>query len=178
MNNSFIVPAKTIIEIARLLQDEPCHIQAEKSTVFFSFANIRVFCRVLKGVFPEFRKVIPSKFVSEIQFESRLLRDAAERISLFSSSTDSSSTVNLEFEEDILNIHSRSDIGFGREELKVAHEGEDISISFNSRYLTDVFKMIEGDKTVTMKLSGPLSAGIINEKDDDDFLYLILPVKV
>jgi DNA polymerase-3 subunit beta len=177
IKGSFIIPARIAIEIARLMQEENCHIQADKNTVFFAFDNIRVNCRVLEGNFPNFRQVIPEKFVTEVQVDSKALRDAADRISLFSTMNDTSSTIHLEIAENVLTIHSRSDIGFGREEIMIRQEGEDINISFNSRYITDVFKVIDGDE-VSIQLSGQLSAGVMREKEDEDFLYLVLPVKV
>lgn len=174
---SFIIPSKIAMEISRLIQDSPCHIQAEKNTVFFTFENIKINCRVLDGNFPNYRQVIPQQYVTTIQAESKKLRDSAERISLFALSNDSSNTINLKVSEGALTIHSRSDIGFGQEEMEVEHNGEDLNIAFNARYITDVFKVIDGDKVI-IQLSGQLSAGIMQDPGEKDFLYLVLPVRV
>ena len=177
IKGSFIIPSRIASDISRLVQDGVCHVQADNNTVYFTFDNIKINCRILEGVFPNFRQVIPEKFITEIQVENRLLRDAADRIALFSTSNDTSSTINIEINEGVMSIHSRSDIGFGREEFPVEHNGEDISIAFNSRYITDIFKVTDGNE-VNLKFSGQLSAGIMRDKEDDDFIYLILPIKV
>jgi DNA polymerase-3 subunit beta len=174
---SFIIPARIAQEVTRLIQDGVCQVNVSRNVVFFAFENIRVNCSVMEGSFPNFRQVIPSKFVTEIEIKNDVFRDAVDRISLFAAANDSSSTIAIEISEGLLSVHSQSDIGFGREEFSVEHEGEDIKINFNSRYITDVFKVIEGDH-VEIKLSGPISAGIIREKADEDFVYLVLPVKV
>jgi len=174
---SFIIPARVANEVSRLIQEESCRIRADRNTVFFTFDNIRMNCRILEGSFPDFRQVIPKNFITSLKVESKLLRDAAERISLFSTSGESSSTIHLEVEEGSLYLHSRSDIGFGREEFTVVQEGENIRIAFNARYITDVFKVIDSEE-VDIRLSGQLSAGVMREKEDDHFLYLVLPVKV
>jgi len=174
---SFIIPARMAVEAARLIQEDVCLIQADNNTVFFSFDNIKINCRRLNGAFPDFRRVIPENFITSILVDSKLLRDATERISLFSSSSDSRNTIFFDVREGMLSLHSRSDIGFGREEYPVEHEGEGLEIVFNSRYIIDVFKAIDGEK-VFFQLSGQISAGIMKDTEDDHFMYLVLPVKV
>ena len=176
ISTSFIIPAKTAIEISRLIQNDDCHVLFEKNTVLFSFENIRISCQVMKGIFPNYQQVIPDRFITSLYVDNKTLRDATERISLFSSSGDTSSSIHLEITDGTLSLYSQSDIGFGREDFLVEHEGENLTISFNSRYITDVFKVIDGDR-ISFELTGQLSAGIMKEKDQNDFLYLLLPVK-
>ena len=176
MKGSFILPAKTTIEIMRLMQNDVCVVKAEKNTIYFAFDNIKISCRVLNGSFPNYRQVIPSSFVTTISVNGAATRDVTERIALFATTNELTSTINMEISDNTLTIHSRSDFGFGREELGVTQEGDDMRISFNSRYISDVFKAIDGEN-IKMRLSGSLSAGIINDEEDADFMYLVLPVK-
>jgi len=174
---SFIIPARIASEIARLIQSGDCIVQAEKNTVFFSFDQIKISCRVLEGTFPNYRQVIPGKFITTIQVDVRTLRDVAERTALFAVTGETSSTIHLDIAEETLSVYSQSDIGFGREEIAVTQVGDDLKIAFNARYLTDVFKVMEGEKA-DMQFSGQLSACVMREEGDPDFLYLVLPIKV
>ena len=174
---SFIIPARLATEIARLIQNDDCIMQAEKNTVFFSFDQIRISCRVLEGTFPNYQQVIPGKFITTMQVDSGALRDITERTSLFAASGETSSTIHLDIADRVLSVYSQSDIGFGREEISVQQDGEDLKIAFNARYLTDVFKVMEGDKA-EMQFSGQLSACVMREEGDQSFLYLVLPIKV
>ncbi len=174
---SFIIPAKTAIEISRLMLNDACSVKAEKNTVFFAFDNIKISCQVLQGSFPNYRQVIPTAFITSLSVNGSSLRDVTERISLFATSSEASSTIHMEITDDILSIYSRSDIGFGREEIAIAREGDDLKISFNSRYISDVFKAIEGEK-LRVRFSGQLSSAIITDEEDGSYLYLVLPVKV
>jgi len=176
-NASFIIPARIAAEIARLIQSDDCIIRVEKNTVFFSFDQIKISCRVLEGTFPNYRQVIPGKFVTSIKVDSNLLRDTTERTSLFAASGETSSTIHLDIEDGALSVYSQSDIGFGREEIEVLQDGDNLKIAFNARYLTDVFKVMEGEKT-DMQFSGQLSACVMREEGDKNFLYLVLPIKV
>ena len=174
---SFIIPARITAEISRLMQNDACTVKAEKNTIYFAFDNIKISCQVMQGNFPNYRQVIPSNFVTSLRVDGSVLRDVTERIALFATSSEASSTIHMEIADNTLSIHSRSDIGFGREEIGVGQEGDDLKISFNSRYISDAFKAVDGDN-VSMRLSGQLSAGVITEEGDGGFLYLVLPVKV
>ena len=176
-NGSFIIPARIGSEITRLILDDHCHVRADRKTVYFTFDNINICCRMMEGNFPNFRQVIPKTFVTSLRADSKSLKDTTERISLFSATGESSSTINMEIANHTLSIHSQSDIGFGREEISVEQSGEDMNISFNARYITDVFKAMDGE-TVDIQLSGQTSAGVMKEIEDEDFLYLILPIKI
>lgn len=173
----FIFPAKTAMEIARLIQEEDCRVQVEKNMVFFTFENIKINCRILEGQFPNYRQVIPTQFKTKVQTNTKLLQDCTDRISLFSLAGDTSNTIHLEVQDQSLTVHSRSEIGFGQEEIPIEHLGEDLKIAFNSRYLTDVFKVIT-EENITMEFSGSLSAGVLRIPDNENFLYLILPIRV
>lgn len=174
---SFIFPARTAMEIARLIQDEDCQVQVDKNIVYFTFENIKINCRMLEGQFPNYRQVIPNQFKTELQADAKTVQDSVERISLFAISGDTSNTIHLEVKDMAMTIHSRSEIGFGKEEIPVEQNGEDMKISFNAKYLADVFKILDAEK-VNISLSGPLSAGIIKIPENDKFLYLVLPVRV
>jgi DNA polymerase-3 subunit beta len=176
-NGLFIFPAKTAIEIARLIQEEDCRVQVEKNMVFFSFENIKINCRILEGQFPNYKQVIPAQSKTKIIADAKLLQNCVDRISLFSLSGDTSNTIHLEIFEQALTIHSRSEIGSGKEEISIEHQGEELKIAFNARYLTDVFKVID-ESSIAIEFSGPLSAGVLRIPENNDFLYLILPIRV
>ena len=79
-------------------------------------------------------------------------------------------------EENII-ITSNSQLGKVREELNVNLQGESIQIAFNSRYLLDVLKNIDGDEVVLEMTSG-VSPCVIKCKNTDNSKYLVLPVRI
>ena len=174
----FVIPAKIAGEIARLLLDSPCRVQVEKNLVFFSFEQIKIHCRMLEGQFPNYRLVIPSQFSTELVFDVKPFYHSVERISLFALDSEVTNSINLDVKENgEIVLHSRSEIGAGRETIKGDIKGDALQIAFNARYLADVFKVTEGER-MEMKLSGPLTAGIMRVPGEENFLYLVLPMRV
>ncbi len=177
-NFSFIVPARIMSELVRLVidEDELLFVSVTKNQVSFMSANIRLVCRLLEGQFPNYRQVIPTQFKSKIRCKTKQLQESLERISLFSMHNDNSNTINIKIDDITMVVSSKSELGQGYEQIGIELEGEPVNISFNARYLIDVLKNVEAE-IVTIEFTGPLSPGIVRPADSDNFLYLILPVR-
>lgn len=174
---NFIIPAKMMAELARLMyEDEICYIGVTKNLSSFKFSNIRIICRLLEGQFPNYRQVIPSLSESKIKTQAKRLQEAVERISLFSIINDKNYTVNFKIIDNYIVISSQSELGYGYEKISIDLEGEPLSISFNAKYLSDVFKILDSEM-ITMEFTGPLSPCIIRPSESDNFVYLLLPVR-
>ncbi len=174
---NFIVPAKILAEMARLIQDdeEICYMSIAKNLATFVISNIQIVCRLFDGQFPNYKQVIPAQYTLKIKTNTKLLQEAVERISLFSLN-NSSNTIQVKIEKNILTLFSQSELGKGYEQIQIESEGEPVEIAFNYRYLLDVFRVLE-DENLTIEFTGPLSPGIIRPVQSDTFLYLILPVR-
>jgi DNA polymerase III subunit beta len=70
-----------------------------------------------------------------------------------------------------------NEVGDSRAELDAAVEGSEIQIAFNARYVLDALSVVECDQ-VELKFDGPLSPGLIKQPSSDDYLYVIMPVRV
>ncbi len=175
---SFIVPAKMLSEVARLIyeDDETCYICLYKNLVSFTIANIRIICRLLDGQFPDYKQVIPVQYKTKALIKVKNLQNALDRVSLFTMSNDNSNTIHINVENNLITASSQSELGQGYEQLNIETEGIPVMISFNARYLLDVFKILESE-TATIEFTGPLSPCIIRPTENDNFLYLVLPVR-
>lgn len=175
---SIIIPGKMLSEVARLIYDdeELLHIKLTKNLAVFTIENIRIMCRLLDGQFPNYRQVIPSQYNSFLRIKTKNMQEAVERVALFTMSNDNSNTLNIKVEENLMIISSQSELGKGYEQINVEFEGEPIIISFNARYLLDVFKIIEAEN-MSIEFTGPLSPCIVRPDQSENFLYLVLPVR-
>lgn len=176
---SFIIPAKMLSELARLIIDEEeiCYINITKSLASFTLSNVRIICRLLEGQFPNYRQVIPGQYKSKIFISSKRLNEAVERIALFTMINDNSKSIQMNIGENTLTISSQSDLGQGYEQIKLELEGEPVKIAFNSRYILDVLKVIDTE-TISLEFTGSLSPCIVRPVEEDNFLYLLLPVRI
>ena len=67
--------------------------------------------------------------------------------------------------------------GSATEELEVAYQGDSIEIGFNSAYLLDITRQIEGDQA-SFSMADSASPTVMREADDPSALYVLMPMRV
>ena len=90
------------------------------------------------------------------------------------------SYVKISVEDQFLSISSSSVNGKVFDEMDCVHEGSDIEIGFNCRYLINSVKVSEGEN-IKLSLKSPTQAITIEateESDDFKYFYMILPVRM
>ena len=90
------------------------------------------------------------------------------------------SYVKIKAEDNVLTLSSSSVNGRVLDEMDCDHEGGEIEIGFNCRYLINSVKVAEGEK-ILLSMKSPTQAITIEplEKDDEfNYFYMILPVRM
>ncbi|SJZ79680.1 DNA polymerase III subunit beta [Selenihalanaerobacter shriftii] len=174
--NKVIIPSKTLSELSKLINsDEEMKILVTDNQILFEFSNITIISRLIEGQFPNYNQVIPNDSTTEIKVNKKELLNATKRASLFVK--DNSNIIKTSFKNNKLIIESTgSKVGESYEEINTSQQGENTEIAFNANYLIDVLKVIKNDQ-VLIKLSGGLSPGVIQESNNDDYIYVIMPVR-
>ena len=74
---------------------------------------------------------------------------------------------------------SRRDVGGESELIAGEYRGEatEVDIAFNSRYLSDGVSALEGDE-VRVEVVDSFKPSVIRAEGHDNFLYLLMPVRV
>ena len=91
------------------------------------------------------------------------------------------SHVKLQLEEGLLKVLASSAAGSTYDEIEIAHEGTDILIAFNHRYLIDTIRACETEN-IRIALSSPLTSVNIEPAEDEENanedLFMLLPVRM
>ena len=74
---------------------------------------------------------------------------------------------------------TRQDVGGEAEHIEGSFVGnaENVDIAFNPRYLTDGVSAMEGDE-ITVDVIDGLKPSVLRAEGQEDFLYLLMPVRV
>lgn len=179
---SGIIPAKTMSEIYRLLkeEDELLTIRYNNSQVAFQFGSVYLISRLIDGQFPNYKQVIPQSCETKVYIKVRELLDAVERASLLSRDTSGINIVRFNIGEkdgnSTLKIAQVSEIGKISEQIDIEMEGKEVGISFNAKFLLDALKVIDSEE-ILFELSGSYSPGVMRPLNDQNYLYLVLPLR-
>ncbi len=176
--NKFLVPAKSLRELQKILKDDEGEVMIYPldNQLVFSFSHVYFVTRLLQDNYPDFRRVLPSSFLTKIVVDKDILEDIVGRASLVCDSE--SNAIRVKVSDDMVKVKASSEQGNMEDELKaVVKEGEDIDILMNVKFLGDVLKVLNSD-TIIIEFSGKEAPCVIRPSTESGFLYLVLPIKV
>ena len=178
--STIIIPRKALNLLKATLPTENAEVSLDfnGSNAFFKFGNIRMTCRLIDERFPDYENVIPASNPIRMTINRAEFLGSLKRISIYANKT--THQVRLKITGSELQV-SAEDLDFSNEaneRLSCEHEGEDIEIGFNARFLVEMLSNLDAEQ-IRLNMSAPNKAGIIVpiEKDkNEDILMLVMPV--
>ncbi len=172
-----LIPFKNISEILRVFGESATTLKVcfNKNQISFSSDNVYLTSRVIDGVFPDYRQIIPKTSGTNAVLLKQDLLNALKLSNIFS---DKFNQVNLKIspKEKIFELSSaNNDIGENKTYLDAALTGENIELGFNYKYFLDCLQSITTD-SVSIKFSGAASPLVVSPVSDTSFIYLIMPM--
>jgi DNA polymerase III, beta subunit len=175
---SAVIPGKTLSEVGKILlpEEEEVSITFTPNHILFSIGKTKVISRLLEGEFINYRQIIPEEYKLRVRVDSKLLLDGIERASLLARE-GKTNLITMDIKGDSMVITSNSQLGNVQEEVPIILEGENLQIRFNSKYFIDVLKVVDTEE-VYLELSSSVSPCILKTTEDNDYIYLVLPVRL
>ncbi len=173
-----IVPRKLVSELRKLIDEsgDEVAVDLSESKIRFSFDDAIVTSKLIDGTFPDYQRVIPAGNDKVMEVNCKSFADAVDRVSAISS--EKSRAIKLAISDNTLVLSASStEHGSATEEVEVDYRGETLEIGFNSAYLLDIARQIEGD-TARFTMADAASPTILGEANDDSALYVLMPMRV
>lgn len=171
-----IIPVKTLLEVSRLDLSDDINFCITENKIIFYLDDVTIYSNLIRGDYPPYERVIPSSYESFFKIERRELMSSIERAQLFSREKDGTSVVRWVLEGNVLHIYTESESGNVKEHLKVYQEGEDVDIAFNTKFILDALKAMKFEE-LEITLNGAMGPCIFKPQTNDEYLYLILPLR-
>lgn len=183
-NIKTIVPAKTALEIVRLLQigknqsgEKNVRLWVSDNQIAIRYGNFELTSRIIDGNYPDYTQIIPENFKTKAVFDKDLMINRIKAASLFT--TEGVNSVSFDFNVSQKNIAVSSmstQKGEHSSEFDAELEGEENSILLNYRYVLDGVQNIDGEEIV-FKMNNADSPCLFSEKDKDKYLYIVMPIR-
>ena len=173
-----IIPRKTILELQRLLEDidDPLKIDIASTQVKFQFGQVELVSKLVEGKFPDFQRVIPKGYKNHFTIGRDEFQRALQRAAILTS--DKFKGVRFMIAPGQLKIVStNADQEEAQEELEIAYDGDTIDVGFNVTYLLDVLANLKID-FLQVSLGDANSSALITIADDDEFKYVVMPMRI
>jgi len=181
IDRKMIVPARTIGEVIRLLSagDEATDIKisATDNQVSFKINETYIVSRLIEGVFPNYAQIIPATSTIKATVDQSELLSAVKMSSLFARESVNNNVKIKVSKEGLVVSSTSSQAGDSKSNIEAKTEGGEVEIAFNAKYVIDVLQALSSGK-ITLSLTNANSAGVIRKEGDENFLYIIMPLKI
>ena len=176
---SMIIPEKSLSELGRILNDadEEISITATSRNAIFMFDNCKLVTRLIEGNYINYNSVIPKDYSIEFTCPVSQLRESIQRVSLIILNDVVKSPVRFNICDGNNNISCSTSAGNVDDNIPVDVNDFALEIGFYNRYLLEAFRVIDAE-SVKLKFNTSTSPLVITPEDGDDFLYLILPLRL
>ncbi|MBO5415278.1 MAG: DNA polymerase III subunit beta [Clostridia bacterium] len=186
LDYSFIVPVKTVNELNKLISDDEealTQIFVTRKHIVFLIGELTFFSRLIDGNYIDYERIMIRNHKITITVDKQALISALERAALVTEERIERSVrshVRLEVVEGLLKISATSASGSTYDEIAVEHDGPDLVIAFNNRFLIDSIRACDAD-TIKISMSSALTSINIEPAEAEDGkeeIFMILPVRM
>ena len=183
---SFIMPTKTVNELFKLLKDderETVRIYMSRKNIVFYIGNMIFFSRLIEGVYIDYERILSSVHRNHAIVDREAMISALERAALITEEKVAGSVrshVKLEFCDQMIKISATSTLGSTYDELDIEHDGDDLLIAFNNRFLIDRLRAAESEKvriSLTSALTG-INIQPTHPTEGTEEIFMLLPVRM
>ena len=183
VNIQYVIPNKTVNELYRQLSDrEESTVQVitTKKNIIFNLNGYTFFSKLIDSQYMDYDRMIIKNHTIHITVDKEMLCSALDRASIVTEEKIAGTNhafVKLTAEGDTLKISAISDVSSLNDAVPIEKEGNDLTISFNNKYLQEVIRSCDGEK-VRISMTGKL-LGINVEPAESDMeqICMILPVR-
>ena len=183
---SFIIPGHALSELSKNLadgEDEKVEFYISRKHAIIKKGDSIFFTRTIDSDYIDYNRIIPKDNDIFVTIDRERFLDGLERANIVADEKIKGSTksyVKLTTDDQFISITSASVNGRVSDEMECVHDGRDIEIGFNCRYLINSVKVAEGEN-IRITLKSPTQAITIEpaiEDDDFKYFYMILPVRM
>jgi len=173
-----ILPRKTVLELQRLLSDADgaLDMQFANNQARFSFGGMEFVTKLVEGKFPDYNRVIPKNHKNSVTLGRAALLATLQRTAILTS--DKFKGVRLNLDPGTLRVAANNaEQEEAVDELDIDYGGDSIEIGFNVTYLIDALANMSQDM-VKLELSDGNSSALITLPDDNQFKYVVMPMRI
>jgi len=183
-----IIPARSMVELARVLPDlegedaEPVSlvVTPNRNQVLFHLDNLDVTSRLVEGNYVDINRVIPTDWATRTVASTQEFQKAVRVASFFAK--DSANILRIQVEPGadmtpgVLTLSANAaEVGDNKSQLDCMSDGEANQIALNVRYLLDVLNVI-GTSQVALETKTPGSPGVIKPVGEEGLVHVIMPM--
>ena len=177
--NKVVIPSRVLNELLKILPDSEedlIQIRHSKNFVSFNYGSVVVVSRLLEGEFLDYKAALPKDYKFRIKMKVSQFRQVIERAALMANSTIIS-PIRCEFDYNEIRISTASNLGKFEDSFECETFEEKMTVGFNYKYMLAALNACE-DENIYIELQSNLAPIILKPMDKEDYLFLVLPLRM
>jgi DNA polymerase-3 subunit beta len=173
--SSPVVPTKAMTLVERTITDDEADvdISVRANEVLIRCGRATIYSRLVEGRFPRYADVIPKESKKQVELLTAPFHGAIRQAQIVTN--EESRGVDFNFADGTLTLISKAaEIGESKVELPINFEGDEITITFDPRYVAEFLRVLDPEKPITLHLIDGENAAVF--KTDDNYTYVIMPL--
>jgi len=181
-----IIPFKTMQEISRIINSSTDELSGDADQLklflsdnqaMFVYQGTTIISRLIEGHYPDYEQVLPINFKTEAIVDRGELSRAIKMASIFSANTTNAIDITIDsLEQKIIIEAVAGQTGSQQAELSAKIDGQNNSVRLNYRYLLECLNVLSAGQVI-IKLIDDVAACQISAPKDDDYQYIIVPLR-
>lgn len=174
-----LIPASSAQDLLRILSEEEQEVTVvcDDQQILFKTGDVEMVARLIDEKYPDYKKLIPTKFKTSAVVKKTDLQNTTKVASLFARESAGSVNLSVNVEKKNINIDSiASQVGENSSDMDAKTDGESSKITLNSRFITDALSVMKSEQ-IKINFNNKLEPIVLNEYDDDTYTHIIMPLK-
>lgn len=181
VTGAFILPVKPANILKNVFaKEEALGVTVDAKSASFKTENYTFACRLIKGNFPDYNRVIPQNNPYTLTVDRQMMLNAVRRVGVFVD--PSHGLVKFKLTPDSIELKAQDNnfCTLGREKIPCSFTGNEMVIGFSANFIIDIFNTLTTENVI-VKLSDPSRPGVFLPEEDNEnseLLMLLMPMTV
>tara|TARA_B100000745_G_C20150581_1_gene394489 strand:+ start:2007 stop:3101 length:1095 start_codon:yes stop_codon:yes gene_type:complete len=176
LEDPILIPQKNAVELARVCdvrESDPQFYVNENQCALAFDDGVYITSRLTSGSFPDYEQIIPKEYSTHSTLLKNDLAHAFKKTNIF---LNKFMQVTLHVTGDSVTVSANSgEVGTTTESVYAQTEGDDLTLSFNQRYVSEPLSHISDD-SIVMHFAGIGRPLVMNGVNDSSLRYLVMPM--
>lgn len=177
--SKIVIPSKTMNEFLRvssIINEDNLTLIVVNKKVIFKTKEYIIISRLLEGEYPLYQQLIPKTTANKVNVKKESLSNAIDRVSCMIN--ERTNVIKLILNDGKIMLKAETpDSGTSEEVIEADYKGDEFVIAFNYKFISDFIKTIDSEKAI-MEFNSNQSAAVFKPDSKDDYICLIMPLKI
>lgn len=174
-----VIPSKTLNEFTRvssIIIEDKVNIKVSDSKIIIKTNSYTIISKLIPGEYPQYQQLIPKTTINSVKVNKNELNNAIDRVSCMIN--ERTNVLKFILQEGKIYLKAEApDSGTSEDVIETDYSGDEFKIAFNYKLISDFLKIIDCEN-VKIGLNGSQSAAVFRPINDDDYVCLVMPMKI